>query len=152
RLLPGVTVISEEEAAKVRPETVTSAFALVDPLDGTREFIAGRDEFTINVALIENGRPVFGLVSAPALDQIWRGIVGRGAERLQLTQKQITPIHARRVDDKKLRALISRSHADEKTADWLNQYAGVELVSCGSALKFCRVAEGAADVYPRLAP
>ncbi len=159
RLLPGLDVISEEAAAASAPRPVASAFALVDPLDGTREFIAGHDEFTINLALIVEGRPVFGLVSAPSLQLIWCGKAGKGAERLRLTPGA-TPQNARdRIEIRttpprgdRLRALVSRSHLDERTAAWLRNRPGIATEPCGSALKFCRVAEGAADIYPRLAP
>ncbi len=158
RLLPGLDIISEEAATHTAPQSAASVFALIDPLDGTREFIAGRDEFTINLAIVVEGRPVFGLVSAPALQSIWRGSAN-GAERLNLApgappqdasgrmQIRTAPAHHNR-----LRALVSRSHLDAQTTAWLAERSGVELMECGSAVKFCRVAEGAADIYPRLAP
>jgi 3'(2'), 5'-bisphosphate nucleotidase len=159
RLMPGLDVISEEAAARAVPQAAARTFALVDPLDGTREFIAGRDEFTINLAIVTGGRPVFGLVSAPALHCIWRGVIARGAERLQLAPgasphdaSERTAIRTSPPREDRLRALASRSHLDADTAAWLAQHSGVEVSSCGSAVKFCRIAEGAADVYPRLAP
>jgi 3'-phosphoadenosine 5'-phosphosulfate (PAPS) 3'-phosphatase len=82
RLLPGVPIVSEEDHNK--PLALGASFVLVDPLDGTREFLAGRDEFTVNVALISRGKPIIGLIAAPALGFVWRGVVGRGAERLRL--------------------------------------------------------------------
>jgi 3'(2'), 5'-bisphosphate nucleotidase len=159
RLMPGLDVISEEAAAHTAPQSAARAFALVDPLDGTREFIAGRDEFTINLAIVANGRPVFGLVSAPALHCIWRGVAARGAERLQLAPgalphdaRERTAIHTAPPREDCLRALASRSHLDADTAAWLVRHPGADIISCGSAVKFCRIAEGSADVYPRLAP
>ncbi len=156
RLLPGIDVISEEAAAKAAPRSIASTFVLVDPLDGTREFIAGHDEFAINLAIVAERRPVFGLISAPALQTIWRCKASGGAERLHLAAGES---EARETADIRttaphdcLRALVSRSHLDERTTAWLAQRAGVEMISCGSSLKFCRVAEGAADIYPRLAP
>lgn len=157
RVLPGTAVISEEAAAKAAPQSAAPLFALVDPLDGTREFIAGRDEFAINLAIVADSRPVLGLVAAPALQTIWRSAATGGAERLQLAPGALREVcrpvaihtaapHAR------LRALVSRSHPEERTAAWLAQQGAVEKMPCGSALKFCRIAEGAADVYPRLAP
>src|SRR5215471_4022939 len=83
-LLPGVPVVSEEAAASGHAPIPRSTFVLVDPLDGTKEFIAGKPEFTVNIALVENHRPIVGVVAGPALRRIWRGIVGKGAERLAL--------------------------------------------------------------------
>lgn len=158
-LLPGLDIISEETAARSAPQSVGSTFALIDPLDGTREFIAGNDEFAINLAIIADGRPVFGLVSAPALNLIWRSRIGGGAERMRLAPgaplqdaQDTVEIRTASSAAKRLRAVVSRSHMDERTTAWLAQQAGVDLMPCGSALKFCRVAEGAADIYPRLAP
>jgi 3'(2'), 5'-bisphosphate nucleotidase len=156
RLLPGVDVISEEAAAKAAPRSIASTFALVDPLDGTREFIAGHDEFAINLAIVAEGRPVFGLVSAPALHMIWRCKASGGAERLHLAPgaseaRETTGICTATPGDNRLRALVSRSHLDDRTRAWLAEHAA-DQVPCGSSLKFCRVAEGAADIYPRLAP
>jgi 3'(2'), 5'-bisphosphate nucleotidase len=156
RLLPGVGVISEEAAAKAAPHSVASVFVLVDPLDGTREFIAGHDEFAINLAIVVEGRPAVGLISAPALQTIWRCKAAGGAERLRLASgasaaHETVDIRTSPPHDC-LRALVSRSHLDQRTTTWLAQRAGVEMISCGSSLKFCRIAEGAADIYPRLAP
>lgn len=159
RLLPGIMVASEEAAAQSAPQALASAFVLVDPLDGTREIIAGRDEFTINLAIVRDARPVLGLVSAPALNCIWRGATASGAERLRLVpgaaphqaQDKVS-IRTAIPRSGHLRAVVSRSHLDAETQTWLSQKSGVELLPCGSALKFCRVAEGAADIYPRLAP
>ncbi|MBV8108729.1 MAG: 3'(2'),5'-bisphosphate nucleotidase CysQ, partial [Hyphomicrobiales bacterium] len=84
RLLPGVCVVSEEAAGCAPPERIPDSFVLVDPLDGTRELLAGRDEFTINLALVSGGCPRLGIIAAPAWGVLWRGIAGRGAERLRL--------------------------------------------------------------------
>jgi 3'(2'), 5'-bisphosphate nucleotidase len=156
RLLPGVPVVSEEappaEAAALGPY-----FVLVDPLDGTKEFLAGRDEFTINVAVIADGVPVLGVLHAPARQVLWRGIVGRLAERLPLPpgadprQAPRTPIRTR-PRPARLCALTSRSHLDRNTEAFLAAMPVAERIACGSALKFGLVAEGTADVYPRLAP
>src|SRR5258708_23879574 len=85
RLLPGMCVVSEEAAGCAPPDRIPGSFVLVDPLDGTRELLAGRDEFTINVALVSGGCPRLGIIAAPAWGVLWRGIVGRGAERLRLS-------------------------------------------------------------------
>ena len=82
RLAPALPIISEEQAEREQPAVESASYFLVDPLDGTREFIAGRDEYTINIALVTHGAPILGVIAAPALGLIWRGIVGRGAERI----------------------------------------------------------------------
>lgn len=158
-LLPGVPVISEEAAAARMPAATPAAFLLVDPLDGTREFIAGRDEFTINIALVQDTRPVLGIIAAPALHRIWRGGPRQGAERLSLAPgaaahdcRSKTAIRTLPHDEGPLRVLVSRSHLDERTQAWLSRQSGAQTTPCGSSLKFCRIAEGEADVYPRLAP
>src|SRR5262245_20247095 len=153
RLLPGVPVVSEEAA--IRPSALPSCFALVDALDGTREFIAGRPEFTVNIALIADGRPVLGVVGAPALGQMWRGTVGHGAERLVLADgdaRQPTAIHTRKAPAEGLVAAVSRSHRDARTESLLGRLPVAERTALGSSAKFCLVAEGTADLYARLAP
>ena len=155
---PGLPVISEESARPDPSESPAEIFALVDPLDGTREFLAGSDEFTVNIAIVADGQPRIGLVAAPALGLIWRGIVGRGAERLTLAsgglveRHAVTPIHTRPVPSQGLTATVSRSHFDARTQEFLNRLSPFHRLACGSSLKFCRIAEGSADVYPRLAP
>lgn len=159
RILPGIAVVSEEAAARGASPTPANVFVLVDPLDGTREMLAGRDEFTVNVAIVRDGRPTTGVIAAPALDLVWRGIVGSGAERLQLKPgaapemaRERRAIRSRAKPSGGLRAVVSRSHGDAATENWLAQWPGAERIACGSSLKFCRLAEGSADVYPRLGP
>jgi 3'(2'), 5'-bisphosphate nucleotidase len=155
RVLPGVAVVSEE--AGMLCSALPDGFVLVDPLDGTREFIAGRDEFTVNVAIVAGGRPQLGVVAAPAQGLLWRGIVGMGAERLRLTPgrpadaaDERKPIHTRAAPHSGLVAAASRSHLDPATQAFLSRLSIEECVTCGSAVKFCQLAEGVADVYPRL--
>jgi 3'(2'), 5'-bisphosphate nucleotidase len=153
RLLPGTPAISEERLGREAPPALAESFILVDPLDGTREFVAGRDEYTVNVALVSNGRPIAGLVSAPALGWLWRGIEGRGAERLRMQGEHLSaaePIHTRRWPSEGAVALVSRSHLDPATTALLARLPRTDAQPCGSSLKFCRIAEAAADVYPRL--
>jgi 3'(2'), 5'-bisphosphate nucleotidase len=153
RLLPGVPVVSEEAA--VRPSVLPSCFVLVDALDGTREFIAGRPEFTVNIALIADGSPVMGVVVGPALRRMWRGIVGHGAERLVLAEGEAvepTAIRTRKVPAQGLVAAVSRSHGDAQTESLLARLPVAERTTLGSSVKFCLVAEGTADLYARLAP
>jgi 3'(2'), 5'-bisphosphate nucleotidase len=154
RLFPGIPAVSEESATSVVTENPAAQFVLVDPLDGTRELLAGRDEFTVNIALITAGAPVAGVVAAPARGLLWRGIVGQSAERLFLTPtgaRDPIAIRARTLSDG-LIALVSRSHLDPATEAYLARLAPITKIPCGSALKFCLLAEGAADLYPRLAP
>ncbi|MFN3347586.1 3'(2'),5'-bisphosphate nucleotidase CysQ [Pseudorhodoplanes sp.] len=157
RTLPDVAVVSEEAAQLGLPSALPDIFILVDPLDGTREFIDGRDEFTVNIAILRSGRPIAGVVGAPALDAIWRGAEGAGAERLVLQPGRAPDAASERVALRThphrggpWRAMVSRSHLDPKTEEWLTRFAAVERMDCGSSVKFCRIAEGKADVYPRL--
>jgi 3'(2'), 5'-bisphosphate nucleotidase len=147
---PGVPIVSEEAD---RPESPGDTFFLVDPLDGTREFLAGRDEYTVNIALVRDGVPVVGVVGAPALGLVWRGGAGR-AERVSVTDGAPCgrcTVKTRRWPNERV-AAVSRSHYEAASAAFLQRFAPITELSCGSALKFCRVAEGAADLYPRLAP
>ena len=158
RLVPGIPVVSEEALGDWQDKEPPAEFLLVDPLDGTAEFIAGRLEYTVNIALVRNGTPVAGVVAAPALGLIWRGATDYGAERLRFSAddkagktRRATAIHTRPWPDEPV-AAVSRSHFDAVSASFLQRVAPVKQVSCGSALKFSRLAEGAIDVYPRLAP
>jgi 3'(2'), 5'-bisphosphate nucleotidase len=157
--LPGVPVVSEEAAGQAPPAHLPDTFILVDPLDGTREFIAGRDEFTVNVAIVRGGRPVLGIVAAPALAMLWRGAEAMPAERLRLSPgapasaaQERTAIRCRALPNGGLVAAVSRSHLDGQTEAFLARLPHVDEIVSGSALKFGRVAEGVADLYPRLAP
>jgi 3'(2'), 5'-bisphosphate nucleotidase len=155
RLAPDVPVISEEQAAREMPKPITGgSYFLVDPLDGTREFIASRDEYTVNIALMTGGAPLFGIICAPALGELWRGIVGRGAERLSFASRTEapTPIRTRRRPQSEAVVMVSRSHLEARTKNYVDRLPGAKLVQSGSSIKFCRLAEGFADVYPRLAP
>jgi 3'(2'), 5'-bisphosphate nucleotidase len=158
RLMPGVAVLSEEAGG--RPGAPSDQrLLIVDPLDGTREFLAGLDEFVVNIALVENGVPLAGVVAAPARGLIWRGRVGHGAERLALAPgasleaaSQHTAVRARKRPASGARVLISRSHLDPATNAYVDGLTKPEKIACGSALKFCLLADGSADLYPRLAP
>jgi 3'(2'), 5'-bisphosphate nucleotidase len=155
RLLPSVPAVSEERLGTEAPPALSGSFILVDPLDGTREFLKGLDEYTVNLALIAADRPIAGLISAPARGQLWRAVVGCGAERLRMTGESYSapePIHTRAWPQHGAVALVSRSHQDAATTALLAKLANVEREACGSSLKFCRIAEGTADIYPRLGP
>jgi 3'(2'), 5'-bisphosphate nucleotidase len=152
RLAPGIPIVSEERSGQTRAGTRDATYFLVDPLDGTREFIAGRDEFTVNIALINLATPLIGVIAAPAADLAWRGIVGRGAERVKLAdQSGRTAIRTRPRSAHPV-VMISRSHLDADTKAYLAGVAQAAAETSGSSIKFCRIAEGTADIYPRLAP
>jgi 3'(2'), 5'-bisphosphate nucleotidase len=156
RLVPAVPALSEERLHAATPPYGASFF-LIDPLDGTKEFIAGRNEFTVNLALVTDGVPLLGIVGAPALGLIWRGLVGRGAERLKVTGDAFgpaEPIHTRPAPPRGQPWIVaaSRSHGDSRTEAFIASRPGAVRQMLGSAVKFCRVAEGGADIYPRLAP
>lgn len=151
---PGIAVVSEEAAEHQLP-AAGFPFLLVDPLDGTREFLGPSGEFTVNIALIAGARPVAGLVYAPALGRIWRGAAGFGAAMADLPPSAPpadavwTPIRVRARPAAGYTAVASRSHLDPETSSFLASLTVAESRSIGSSLKFCLVAEGAADVYPR---
>jgi 3'(2'), 5'-bisphosphate nucleotidase len=154
RLVPEVPALSEERVHLAKPPQGGSFF-LIDPLDGTKEFVAGHAEFTVNLALVTNGTPILGIIGAPALGLIWRGLVGRGAERLKTGAGSVgEPIHTRSHPQRgePWIAAVSRSHGDIRTAAFIEARPGAIRHMLGSAVKFGRVAEGAADIYPRLAP
>jgi 3'(2'), 5'-bisphosphate nucleotidase len=154
RLVPQLPFLSEERVDQARPP-YDGSFLLIDPLDGTKEFVAGRDEFTVNLALVTNGTPLLGIVGAPALGLVWRGLVGRGAERLQTTDRSgPIPIHTRALPKpgEPWIAAVSRSHLDSRTEAFIAARPGAVREVLGSAVKLARVAEGKADIYPRLAP
>jgi 3'(2'), 5'-bisphosphate nucleotidase len=159
QLLPEVPVISEE-AVSQRPMTPPEGrFLVVDPLDGTREFLAGLDEYTVNIALMNGDVPMIGVIAAPARGLIWRGGIGIGAERLVLppgqdleAAPQRLAIQTRKRPTNGSRVLVSRSHLDPATDAYIDRLPDPQRVSCGSALKFGLLAEGSADLYPRLSP
>jgi 3'(2'), 5'-bisphosphate nucleotidase len=156
RLVPQVPALSEECVPLGKPPH-DGSFFLIDPLDGTKEFVAGRSEFTVNLALVTNGAPLLGIIGAPALGLIWRGLVGRGAERLAIgdaSARMAEPIHTRPMPARGAPWIVavSRSHGDARTEAFIESRPGAIRQALGSAVKFGRVAEGGADIYPRLAP
>ena len=156
RLVPDVPVLSEERAHLAKSH-YDGGFFLIDPLDGTKEFVAGRAEFTVNLALVVNGTPLLGIVGAPALGLLWRGLVGQGAERLTTggpSGPVAGPIHTRPAPQagSPWIVAVSRSHGDAKTEAFIEARPGAIRQELGSAVKFGRVAEGGVDIYPRLAP
>jgi 3'(2'), 5'-bisphosphate nucleotidase len=147
---PGVPVIAEEEVAAGRIPNHGDTFFLVDPLDGTKEFVRGGDDYTVNVALIERHRPTLGVVYAPATGRIHGGWTGSGA---WLDEGRGRTTIATRARADRLTAVASKSHLNQATIDYLREAAGTcDYVAVGSSLKFCIVAEGQADIYPRASP
>ena len=152
---PGIPVIAEEEVAEGRIPAHGDTYFLVDPLDGTKEFVRGGDDYTVNIGLILNNKPHLGVVYQPATDRLWGGLV-RPENSTSIAFVEAdgprTPIRTRTRGDK-LEAVASKSHLTQSTIDYLCEAVGeCDYVSVGSSLKFCLVAEGRADIYPRLGP
>ncbi len=152
-LTPGIPVVSEEDGASQVHRQPQGRFWLVDPLDGTKEFLARNGEFTVNIALIEDGHPVLGVVAAPALGLTYWGATGLGAFRQSSQETEAIRVTSeQKRSGRTLRVLASKSHMDPETQAFLNRLGPHELMHAGSSLKFCRIAEGSADLYPRLSP
>ncbi|MFG1428541.1 3'(2'),5'-bisphosphate nucleotidase CysQ [Roseixanthobacter glucoisosaccharinicivorans] len=151
-LHPDIPVVAEEEAAAGRIPHAGKRFFLVDPLDGTREFVSRNGEFTVNIALIEEGAPSAGVVYAPALGVVYAGAVGFGAWKGAVRDDHLSSLAPIKVREAPARlcAIGSRSHGSAQTTDWLGQFPVETFRAAGSSLKFCLVAEGEADLYPRL--
>ena len=150
RAAPGVPVIAEEEVAAGRIPAHGDTYFLVDPLDGTKEFVRGGDDYTVNVGMIEKGTPRLGVVFAPATGRLHFGGAGAGA---WLDHEGTTRRIKTRPRGQKLTAVASKSHLNQQTIDYLDHAAGgCAYVAVGSSLKFCIVAEGEADIYPRGSP
>jgi len=146
---PDAVIIAEESAGSTQPiENVCEPFWLVDPLDGTKEFIAGRDEFTVNIALIVKREPYLGVIYLPARDCLYWGQNGAGAYRSSGKENPIQ-ISTRSIPTNGPTAVSSRSHSNPATQQWLSQQQITQFQAAGSSLKFCKVAEGSADLYPR---
>jgi 3'(2'), 5'-bisphosphate nucleotidase len=155
-VLPGVPVVSEERVPADAAHLAQGEFVLVDPLDGTQEFIDGYEEFTVNLAILRDRYPVAGFIAVPARGLVYRGVVGGAAERLavgpggEVDCEMRTRIRTRTAPPGGLVATVSRSHLDAATEALIGRWPVSERLVAGSAVKFCRLAEGAADVYPRL--
>ncbi|MDH0140646.1 3'(2'),5'-bisphosphate nucleotidase CysQ [Aeromonas caviae] len=157
RLTPDIPVLSEESSLEVMAARLGwSRYWLVDPLDGTKEFVSRNGEFTVNIALIEQGTPRWGLVYAPVLDKLWYG--GKGIGAWCVADGRHEAIQTRPHDAGRVwRVVGSRNHLSQETLEYLARFGElergeIELVSMGSSLKFCIIAEGEAELYPRLAP
>jgi 3'(2'), 5'-bisphosphate nucleotidase len=151
KLTPEIPVLSEEATcAPWQERQHWQTFWLVDPVDGTKEFTQRTGEFTVNIALIRQGEPVLGVVTAPALHEAFWGVKGEGAHKRSSTGK------AERirttVPQNIMRVVASKNHLNDATKAYIEKLGAHQLVQAGSSLKFCRIAEGRADVYPRLGP
>jgi 3'(2'),5'-bisphosphate nucleotidase len=153
-VMPGLAVIAEESFKPDHGGGMPERFLLVDPLDGTREFLAGYSDFTVNIALIEAGAPIVGAICAPALAQVY--VAGATALQAELaaggTLGPTRVICTSPAAGAGLRAVASRSHLNRETEQWLGVRPVAHLRRAGSSLKFCLIARGEADVYPRIAP
>jgi len=153
RIAPHIPTLAEEEASKGKIPELGDEFFLVDPLDGTKEFISKTGEFTVNIALVRGGRPVLGVVYAPAIGKLYRGCAKNGAS-VSLVKDGVAgapaEISCRAAPQDGLVAVASRSHRSPETDEFLATLNIADFAAAGSSLKFCLVAEGLADVYPRL--
>ncbi|MGF1445652.1 MAG: 3'(2'),5'-bisphosphate nucleotidase CysQ [Pikeienuella sp.] len=151
---PEVPAVTEEQADSHR--AVSGPFFLVDPLDGTKEFVQRRGDFTVNIALIENGNPVAGVVYAPAKGRLFLGIGGRATEARVMDGALVSgserPLAVAAPSAAGLRVVASKSHRDAATDAYIARYPVADFLSAGSSLKFCLLAAGEADLYPRLGP
>ena len=148
-LLSGAAIVSEEGDVEAALAGAGSTYWLVDPLDGTKEFLKGLPEYTVNAALVDNGIPILGVVQVPAAGSLYLAARGHGARRLDRAGE--TPLRAAPVEHPR-RAVVSRSHLSAETGALLARLGVEETIPRGSSLKMCAVAEGAADLYPRLGP
>jgi len=156
QVAPAANIIAEEAVSAGATPKVTSEFYLVDPLDGTREFISRNGEFTVNIALVRDGAPIAGVVYAPALSKLYAGEKTSGAFQTHMDATRPFPdapalqrIDCPELPAANIKVVASRSHRDEKTDAWLAQRDVAEIVPAGSSLKFCLLASGEAHLYPR---
>ena len=150
---PDVALVTEEQAGSHGQDVAT--FLIVDPLDGTKEFVQRRGDFTVNIAYVENGVPLRGVVYAPAIGRLFYTLAdGRSVEETGAFAKEAAgptqPLSVSVPDNRALMVVASKSHRDQATDDYISQYAVRDMKSAGSSLKFCLVATGEADLYPRL--
>lgn len=148
QLTPAITIVSEELPVQKDALYAVAPYWLIDPVDGTKEFVQHHDEFTVNIALIDRGVPVFGIVAAPALGITYYGGSGIGAHKLQDGQTALLQVQPNRPVPI---AAISRSHQSDETLQWLRQHGISQTRAVGSSLKICYVADHSIDLYPRLA-
>jgi 3'(2'),5'-bisphosphate nucleotidase len=153
QIAPGVAVIGEEAVSEGRIPEIGNAFFLVDPLDGTREFVQGGNDFTVNIGLIRNGKPEVGVIFVPAMGKLFGGAVGQGAWRAEVAggvPGERRPMRVRAAPEGPITVVASRSHRTPETDTFIRKFNVGELINRGSSVKFCAVAEGKADLYPRM--
>ncbi|MDP6968542.1 MAG: 3'(2'),5'-bisphosphate nucleotidase CysQ [Gammaproteobacteria bacterium] len=150
RLTPDIAIVSEEDQSSLQVPHQHLCYWLIDPLDGTKEFIQRNGQFTVNLALIENHQPSLGLVSTPVDQTLYWGGKDLGAWRAY--DGQIEPIQTQFDNTQPIRVVASKSHLNKATAKFIAELGETQLIQAGSSLKFLRIAEGQADIYPRLAP
>ncbi|GGF52769.1 3'(2'),5'-bisphosphate nucleotidase CysQ [Azorhizobium oxalatiphilum] len=156
-LLPGTPIVAEEAASCGNIPEPGRRFLLVDPLDGTREFISGNGEYTVNIALVEDGTPTFGIVYAPAKGLLYAAAPGAAFRAIRAPEDAVSPdsfapIRCRPRPSSGLKVAASRSHCDADTQALIDGLGETDCISAGSALKFGLLAEGEVDIYPRLSP
>ena len=152
-IAPDTAVIAEEAVYEGRIPEVGSAFFLVDPLDGTREFVKGGNDFTVNIGLIRDGKPAVGVIFVPATGKLYGGAVGEGAWRAEVTNGVVgekRPMHVRPAPQGPIDVVASKSHRTKETDAFIARFEVGRLVSAGSSVKFCVIAAGEADLYPRM--
>jgi 3'(2'), 5'-bisphosphate nucleotidase len=155
RVAPGIPIVAEESACAGAMPDVIDTFFLVDPLDGTKEFVSRSDEFTVNIGLISQGAPVLGVIYAPATGEIAYTDPENGPFAGRVVDGEIVdlrPIRTRKFAPTHAVAVVSRSHCDDRTRASLALFSPSETAALGSSLKLCRIAEGLADIYPRHGP
>jgi 3'(2'),5'-bisphosphate nucleotidase len=152
-IAPGVPMIGEEGVSEGRVPALDGTFFLVDPLDGTREFVKGGNDFTVNIGLVRHRRPEIGVIYVPALGKLFGGILGEGAWRTEVVAGVPglhRPMQVRPAPDGPIDVVASRSHRTPETDAFIRRFDVANLINRGSSLKFCAVAEGKADLYPRM--
>ena len=158
KITPDIPILSEEEFIDWKIRKKWKKYWLIDPLDGTKEFIKKNDEFTVNIALIENNRPILGVIYTPALNELFYSIKNFGSYKILTKKKLNTLKEAKRISinkkkSNKIKIVASRSHSNPILDKWVNKnFNEFDILQKGSSLKFCLIAEGSADIYPRFGP
>ncbi len=158
KITPDIPILSEEEFIDWKIRKKWKKYWLIDPLDGTKEFIKKNDEFTVNIALIENNRPILGVIYTPALNELFYSIKNFGSYKILTRKKLNTLKEAKRISinkkkSNKIKIVGSRSHSNPILDKWVNKnFNEFDILQKGSSLKFCLIAEGSADIYPRFGP
>ena len=158
KITPDIPILSEEEFVDWKIRKKWKKYWLIDPLDGTKEFIKKNDEFTVNIALIENNRPILGVIYTPALNELFYSIKNFGSYKILTKKKLNTLKEAKRISinkkkSNKIKIVGSRSHSNPILDKWVNKnFNEFDILQKGSSLKFCLIAEGSADIYPRFGP